>query len=188
IAWQGFAQEKPTNPDGVELPDGVIEWQKKYNVQLISNKDVTLYEKPGFCACEQQNRESFVKESSIVKIERNREETLVTLRIAIGWDWNWLFVDKNTCLIDSETNDRYMLRDILGVHTPGRLAVVYGLKGKTIAMTLVFPPLKKKVTTVNFYGPPNFTEAPAQHNSEGYLECGIVLEKYAKYQQAEVIY
>jgi hypothetical protein len=178
-----FAQQKPTNPDGVELPDWVLDWQVRYNLQLLSNADIDLYENFDYYVCEQNRHKS-----AIVKIERNKKETLVTLKTEIYWDWNWLFQDKETCLIDNETGDRYMLRTILGVHEPGRMSAVYGLKGKSVLRTLVFPPLKKDVKVVDFLERNNFTDAPREHNSGGYHECGIVLEEYTKYQNAEVIY
>jgi hypothetical protein len=178
-----FAQQKQTNPDGVELPDWVLDWQVKYNVQLISNADITLHDDCDDCVCQPQSRES-----AIVKIERNRKETLITIKTPIYWDWNWLFQDKKTCLIDTKTGNRYMMRDILGVHQPGRLAAVYGLKGKTVLRTLVFPPLKKNVKIIDFCEPTNFIDAPQQHNSGGYREYGIVLDEYTKYNNPQIIY
>jgi hypothetical protein len=97
--------------------------------------------------------------------------------VNIYWDANWLFVDKNTCLVDPETGDRYMVRNIVGDEEVGRLCWIYGLKGRTIEQTLVFPPLPKDLKIVDFFEPDNFTDT-AGHNAGGLRIEGIRIDDY----------
>jgi hypothetical protein len=179
VSAAAYAQQRPVNPDGIELPDHVIEWQDRYNVQLLSNRDIILYENSGYYDPFRKHRDW------ILGIEQNETETLVTTKTEIYWDWNWLFQDKGTCLIDRKTGDRYMLRDISGVRTPGRMAAVYGLQGRSIVTTLVFPPLKKDVKVVDYFSPANYRDIPTRHNASGTHRHGIVLKKYAKQKQKQ---
>jgi hypothetical protein len=213
-------KEKVFAPDGVELPDWFNDWKIKYNVHYIPVADLTLYERPDArdrtVLKEKHDRNRFVlretpdctvvvnencepvrrsnnSAASVEKIERNEDETLVTLKVNIYWDWNWLFFDKKTCLIDTLTGDKYMLRDIQGAHEPGRLSVVYGLQGRAILQTLVFPPLKQAVEVIDFYEPDNFKDTPpGSTNGGGYREYDIVISDYTKqnkkYPNAEIIY
>jgi hypothetical protein len=187
--------EKVFAPDGVELPGWFDDWEIKYNVHYIPTGDLIIYEKPYFR--DRNPYENIVRHKShavcsIENIERNKNETLVTLKTNIYWNWNWLFVDKKTCLIDTVTGDKYMLRDIQGAHEPGRLSAVHGLQGQQILQILVFPPLKKNVEVIDFYEPDNFKDTPSDLNEGGYREYGIVLSDYAKqhkkYPNAEIIY
>jgi hypothetical protein len=191
-------KEKVFAPDGVELPEWFDDWKIKYNVHYIPEADLILYERPYSPerTVYDENIEHVIQMnnsvSSIENIECNENETLVTLKTNIYHSWNWLFCDKETCLIDTLTGDKYMLRDIQGAHEPGRLAVVHGLQGRAILQTLVFPPLKKTVTVVDFYEPDNFKDTPlVSTNVGGHREYGIALSKFTKqkkYPNAKVIY
>jgi hypothetical protein len=220
LAFPALAQEetlalpeKTFASDGVELPDWFEDWKTRYDVKYVPIADLTFYEKPAsrnrviryedaelFLASNlSARRQTPVRQRSYVlcsveNIERNENETLLTLKHDVLWEWTWLFVDKKTCLIDTLTGDKYMLRDIREPHKPGQLSLVYGLQGKSIVQTLVFPPLKKTVTVVDFYEPDNFKDtpsAPENNNTGGYREYGIALSKFVKqkkYPNAEVIY
>jgi hypothetical protein len=184
VSAAAFAQQRPTNPDGVELPDHVIGWMDTYNAQLLSNRDIILYENSMYYAPSGKD--------DILRIEQHEKETLLIVKEYIAWDWNWLFYDKETCLIDRKTGDRYMLRDISDPRVPGRMAAVYGLQGKSIVTTLVFPPLKKNVKVVDFIVPANYIDIPVRHNNSGARKNGIVIKKYAKQKKVqkrgEIIY
>jgi hypothetical protein len=188
-------KKKVYAPDGLLLPGWFDDWKDKYNVHYIPVADIIIYEKPYSRDCTPslgniRHRNHSV--CSVESIERNENETLVALKTDIYWDWNWLFVDKKTCLIDTLTGDKYMLRDILGTHQPGRLSVVHGLQGHAIVQILVFPPLKKTAEVIDFYEPDNFTDAPKELNEGGYREYDIVINDYTKqnkkYPNAEIIY
>jgi hypothetical protein len=190
-------KEKKFTPEGIEFPHDYDELVSKYNVQYIPVEDLIVYERPYFRERNSPYSEVVREKSnpicSVENIECNENETLVTLKTSIYHSWNWLFVDKKTCLIDTLTGDRYMLRDIQGVHEPGLLSIVYGLQGKAVLQTLVFPPLKKTVEVVDYYEPDNYKDTPVVNNSNagGYREYGIVVSDYTKqkkYPNAEVIY
>ncbi len=150
-------------PDGDTLmPVWAIKSLTDYNGKFVSNKRTVIPD----------------SSKRIFRIERNDKETLVTVACKLYWDWNWIFRDKETCLIDEETGDRYMIRDIVGDEEVGRMSTVYGLKGKTIEQTLVFPPLKKKVKVVSFYEPDNYVDLPTYLNGGGLRVYHIKLDDY----------
>lgn len=162
-----------------ELPDFVRQWQKQYNAQILSAGDLTIYNGPNFGSI-----------SEILSIECTPSSTRVTMASKIFWDWNWLFWDKNTCLIDPKTGDRYMLRDIEGVREPGRMAAVNGLEGKMIETVLVFPPLKSGIKRIDFYEPDNYTDVTRDNNAGGLEIKDIRIADYApaKVQRGKVVY
>ncbi len=75
----------------------------------------------------------------------------MTFALNIYWSGNWLVVAKDACLVDPRTGDRYMIRGIANSDEQlGRLGWIYGLQGKAIERTLIFPPLPPNLKVVDY--------------------------------------
>ena len=125
-----------------------------------------------------QHKDSYP--SKLIRIERSPRETRVTFTLNIYWSSNWLFTAKDACLIDPATGDRYMIRGIAdGDQQLGRLGWIYGLQGKAIERTLIFPPLPKEISVID-YDSGNDSEGvtPDTHNAGGQKLQGIRIVDY----------
>lgn len=160
------------NPDGFEIPAYVRGQIAQYNAMLLSHADVTLCDEATYLACVK-------KGIPVLSVEVDANQTRITTLIKIGWNWNWGFTDKGTSLIDPATGDRYMIRGVEGKTELGRLFYYpYTLKGQAVLKTMIFPPLKEGVTTVDISYPANFIDVPAKDNgTEGYTP-GVVIADY----------
>ena len=156
------------DPDGNELDKNVLYSFEKYNAKVVSNKRTFI---PGVA-----DRNSFP--SKIIRIERSKKETRVTLAVNIYWDSNWLFIDKETYLTDLKTGDRYMVRGIEGDEEVGRMNIIRGLKGRVIEQVLIFPPLPKNVDFINFFETENYTDLPTTTNAGGLRISFIHVDAY----------
>lgn len=170
----------PTHdPDGRELPDDIRDIIKRFDAILLSSTDMAdmlLYDAYG--------------NNKIISIEATNKETRVNISESIICNWGWCFWDKNTCLIDKATGDKYMIRDIKGRPEVGRLYIVpYGMKGKSFETTLIFPPLKKGVTTVDFFEPSNYSDVPGPGNGSGMTIKNVNIKNYGlgKVKKGEII-
>ncbi|MDH6307120.1 hypothetical protein M2451_002354 [Dysgonomonas sp. PFB1-18] len=160
------------NPDGVALVDWTRSCGVKYNAKAITNKRIWVKEK----YLQQPRR--------ILRVEANDKETKITLATTSYSNWVWRFTDKNTCLIDKSTGDRYMIRDIEGDEEVGRLSILEGTDRKWFEATYIFPPLKKGVEMVDYYSPFNNVDAPEDYNgTEAYIPDIKVKNSY----QGEII-
>lgn len=166
------------NPDGFEIPDNFRFLIKKYNAVPLPQSSVDVFVGP-------RNNNS-----KILSIEVTKKETRVKVPYYMFADWLWGFWDKNTCLVDKATGDRYMLRDIKGVAEPGRLYIhPYGLRGETIVTTLIFPPLDNSVEIIDFYEPANYVNVPKDGNRGGLVVKNIKVDDYnpAKVKTGRII-
>ncbi|MDH8702208.1 hypothetical protein M2138_001568 [Dysgonomonadaceae bacterium PH5-43] len=160
------------NPDGVVLSKGDINAAKNLDAYYLARNEVTLV--PPLAA-------EIYPTMNIKSIEEVKGETRVTTVTKIHWPSNWLFTDKNACLIDSKTNTRYKIRDVEAPYELGRMFVVMGLKGAYIERVLIFPPLDKGVKTLEYYSPPNRVDLPDNStNGTGTHIQNIDLEYYKK--------
>ncbi len=123
----------------------------------------------------------------IVSIERNKTETRITRVQPVYSNWYWVFWGNDTCLVDPQSGDRYMIRDIEGDQQVGRLGIIRGYMGKVVLQTLVFPPLDENIKTVNFFEPESFEAVPIEWSSGETRYDGIVLDNYAVEPQGRVI-
>ena len=75
-------------------------------------------------------------------IESNDDESIFHLVYTFEKDDEQIFIaDNETYLVDTNTNIRYKCRGSLTPHTFGHYFHVQGMKGKTVDMALIFPPL-----------------------------------------------
>lgn len=139
------------NPDGKVLEGWTRSYMVRYNAKAITNKKIYI-------------NDGYKEANRIIRIVANDKETRITFATTSYWDWCWRFTDKNTCLIDKATGDRYMIRDIEGDEEVGRLSILEGTNGKWFENTKIFPPLKKGVTVVDYYSPFNNIDAPVEYN------------------------
>lgn len=163
-----YSNGKYYNPDGVELSDGNVKSAKRYRSKYLSHKDVNIVPSMNSSTT-----------ATLKSIERGKKDTRVTFVIEIYHYSNWLFIDKGTCLIDPNTGDRYMVRDMEGGQEVGIMNVVIGLKGQFVEQTLIFPPLNKSVKIIEYYEPANYVDLPNNGtNDSGSHIKNIVIKDY----------
>lgn len=163
-----YSKGKYYNPDGMVLSEGEVRSAKKYGSNYLSYADVKIVP-----SSDSNGR------SGLVRIEKGEKETRVTFIVPIYHDSNWIFTDKNTCLIDPKTGDRYMVRRVEDGQKIGVMNVVMGLKGKHVEKTVIFPPLKKSIKQIDYYAPANFVAIPNNGtNSSGSHIKGINIKDY----------
>ncbi len=173
-----YKHGKYYNPDGVEVPERNVFGVMDYNGRFLSNKDLKIAN--GF--------KHSSKSSRLHSIEANEKETRVTFICEIYWDHNWLFVDRDACLIDPKTGDNYMIRDIEGVQEVGRMYIVSGLKGRFVEQTMIFPPLQKGVEKIDYYEPANYIDIPDSDTNGGGLTIkNININDYSPKKKGRVI-
>jgi hypothetical protein len=86
-------------------------------------------------------------------ISITKEVTYLTIAFPISYDTQWLSIGKNFMLVDKKTNDRYMIRWIENFIPFNKKFIHPGCTGKTIGITLAFPPLKSSVKKVDLIEP-----------------------------------
>lgn len=84
----------------------------------------------------------------VAYIETDKKETRVTILYPLYWHRQWLTMT-GFVIVDRETGDQYVQRGYGDGLPYDKLLMVNGYYGKCIYLTLVFPPLKKKVKTID---------------------------------------
>lgn len=86
-----------------------------------------------------------------IYIERDEEKTLVTRIFPVLSDWEQMsFPDKNKImLIDSQTGDRYLLRELRGEYPLGTPFYIRRHRKQMVQFTFLFPPLPSSVKTID---------------------------------------
>ena len=99
---------------------------------------------------------------NLYELYRAKEATYVTATYGCPADWWFYHFNSETAIIDNKTGDRYMLREV-EYYPTDTCFWINGSKGKNIRFVMVFPPLPKKVKTVDFFIP----SSPSRHNFDG---------------------
>ncbi|MFR9636640.1 MAG: hypothetical protein SNH55_08805 [Rikenellaceae bacterium] len=80
---------------------------------------------------------------------RHKKYTQVDYVVRVAWDWHWMIFDSQEYLLNKKTGDKYMLQSHL-IDLPLDKAVwFHGIKGQTVVITSIYPPLDKDVTEVD---------------------------------------
>ena len=75
-------------------------------------------------------------------LESNDDESILHFVYTFEKDDEWIFIaDNGTYIIDNDTKIRYKCRGAVTPHTLGNYFHVKGMKGKTVDLALIFPPL-----------------------------------------------
>ena len=100
--------------------------------------------------------------SGYYELYRAKEATYLTSTYRCQSDHFFFCFYSGDMLIDRKTGDRYMMRG-LEYYPTDTCFWINGSKGKNIRFVMVFPPLPKKVKTVDFFIP----SSPSRHNFDG---------------------
>ena len=88
-------------------------------------------------------------ETKVVRIEKNKNDTKVTLAIPIHFVENWVYFDRGFAIVDKRNQDRYMIRKLENDLPLDKTIIISNNKQKMIEITMVFPPLQKSVEFVD---------------------------------------
>lgn len=87
----------------------------------------------------------FVPYTDIYTIEKNENETKVTLVLGISSAHSWFLINRAAKIIDAASKDEYHLRSVEKNIPLDKMIIAPSGKDKMIAVTLIFPPLKESV-------------------------------------------
>jgi len=126
--------------------------QKKIAAKIIVNEDNGLsdeeFAKNSYTLKPEQYKEvsmHFIPFSDIYTIEKNENETKVTLVIGIQSAHSWFRINRSAKIIDAKSKDEYILRRVEKNIPIDQMIIAPTGKDKMIAVTLVFPPLKESL-------------------------------------------
>ena len=89
------------------------------------------------------------RETKVARIERNKNDTRVTLAIPIEYHEQWIYFDRGFTIIDRSNGDRYLIRKLENDLPLDKTIIISDKYRKIIEITMIFPPLRKSVDTVN---------------------------------------
>ncbi|MBV5281546.1 MAG: hypothetical protein JZU53_03835 [Paludibacter sp.] len=89
------------------------------------------------------------RETKVARIERNKNDTRVTLAIPIEYHEQWIYFDRGFTIIDKSNGDRYLIRKLENDLPLDKTIIISDKYRKIIEITMIFPPLRKSVDTVN---------------------------------------
>ncbi len=140
----------------------------QYEYILPANKTTTLVTYPS-------PREYRVNHYRILDVECRKDETRVLMAVDMPMDQpaGWLIFSSDIYIRDTKTKDRYMLRRVENDIPLNKVIVVEGCGGQSVAFTMIFPPLKKNVRTIDVVDMPN-TKVPLPKGNGGGSPAGIV--------------
>lgn len=102
----------------------------------------------------------------MTKIELSDTATILTSRFAVGGYELWYYFDKSTCMVDTDTGDRYPIISMSNNLPLSKTFVVEGCQDRIVEYTMTFPPLKK---TVKSFRMEQDVTNPSEHMSDGVL-------------------
>lgn len=88
-------------------------------------------------------------DEKLVSIEKGRNETKVTFAIPIFEKEWWIYLSSGLTIVDKKTKDRYIVRRSENGLPLNQILVVTNSTHKMVEITLLFPPLKGSVETVD---------------------------------------
>ena len=89
------------------------------------------------------------RETKVARIERNKNDTRVTLAIPIEYHEQWIYFDRGFTIIDRSNGDRYLIRKLENDLPLDKTIIISSKYHKIIEITMIFPPLQKSVELVN---------------------------------------
>lgn len=85
----------------------------------------------------------------LLYIDKQKEETRVTLLCSIDSNSHWYQFDDVFSIIDKKSGDQYRIRSIEGNYPLNKRIQITGHQGKMVEFTLIYPPLKSSVKKVD---------------------------------------
>lgn len=104
----------------------LVHWRDRLDCYVLTPEQMKITDKHG-----------------ISDVRHTEKETFVTFSEPIYWDINWVSVPDSYVLEDDNTSDRYHVRRAEGGMPLNKLWTVNGIKDSNLAITLVFPRVKK---------------------------------------------
>ncbi len=89
------------------------------------------------------------RETKVARIEKTKNETKVTFAIPIEYHEQWIYFDRGFTIIDRSNGDRYLIRKLENDLPLDKTIIISDKYRKIIEITMIFPPLRKSVDTVN---------------------------------------
>lgn len=89
-------------------------------------------------------------QEGLVNIICTDKSTKVVLTVKVGYDNAWVFFSENTFLRDCQTGDLYKVRQMQNELPLGKTIYIYDMEGAVLQFTMIFPPLKLGVKTIDY--------------------------------------
>ena len=89
------------------------------------------------------------RETKVARIEKNKNDTKVTLAIPIVYNEHWVYFDRAFAIVDKKSQDRYVIRRLENDLPLDKTIIISNNNQKMIEITMVFPPLQKSVEFVD---------------------------------------
>ena len=83
------------------------------------------------------------------QVFRGKNCTYVVEHFHIVYNFHWFYISPSSKLVDTNTNDQYVKRYTEHFHS-NNYVWIHGMEGKVIRLIVVFPPLPKNVTAVDY--------------------------------------
>ena len=83
------------------------------------------------------------------QVFRGKDCTYVVEHFHIVYNFHWFYNSPSSKLVDTKTNDQYVKRYTEHFHS-NNYVWIHGMEGKVIRLIVVFPPLPKNVTAVDY--------------------------------------
>ena len=83
------------------------------------------------------------------QVFRGKNCTYVVEHFHIVYNFHWFYISPSSKLVDTKTNDQYVKRYTEHFHS-NNYVWIHGMEGKVIRLIVVFPPLPKNVTAVDY--------------------------------------
>ena len=83
------------------------------------------------------------------QVFRGKDCTYVVEHFHIVYNFHWFYISPSSKLVDTKTNDQYVKRHTEHFHS-NNYVWIHGMEGKVIRLIVVFPPLPKNVTAVDY--------------------------------------
>ncbi|MFI3265079.1 MAG: M56 family metallopeptidase [Rikenellaceae bacterium] len=129
--------------------------------------DVVVQKAPSIDArAEQMLFTEYQDDYKSIYVVRCEDHTKVYVGFEVMWDLHWFVISQETALIDPRTMDKYMLHSCATGLPLSKIINVRNQIGKLAYFEMIFPPLDKDVSVVNF------REWTDKKSTEGYNRVG----------------
>lgn len=85
---------------------------------------------------------------SVIDMKNKGDETFVTFAFRVGWDKQWLVLNRYEVLFDPDRGDCYYPRRVLKDIPFDKVLIIEGYKGKAIQFTIAYPRLDCRVKSI----------------------------------------
>lgn len=151
---QVYYDERPENIK----PILVHKASNNYNIE--DDKTFAAYKNP--YTVSQPEGKFYGQNKGYYQLYRSKDATYLTITFFCPEDAWFFHFDSGKCIIDRETGDRYMLRE-MEFYPTDTCFWIKGAAGKYVRFVQKFPPLPLSVKEIEFFSP----SAPSRYNFDG---------------------